>query len=1010
MTGNGRRLIEDYLPIEAISAESSREKSIRKGHISTLHLWWARRPLVACRAAVYAALVPMPRIVPAAAGHDSRESLARDIAAKFVKRLCRYPTEGRPDEAADIARAVKEAQQHILDAHAQRLTDETGTAVRVQDIVAGNAPRPKVLDMFAGGGAIPLEALRLGCEAYAVDLNPIAHIIELSTLVYPQRFGTADLTARGITGPKDVTGHATWGGLVGEVEHWADWVLSRLESEIGESFPLITDPEYQGTKQELQADWFRHHGGNKEVPGYLVPVAYLWTRTVVCRNPTCRGTIPLAKLNWVRRERKDAEGRYVAVRRRVNSKARRIEFHIVEGSNRADIEQEIEGTTAGNVACPFCGSANDDEHVKREGVAGRIGYQLIAIAARRPGQDGKHYVAGDDVEQKYIPAPEDIERKLTALCKKSGLTVPDEPVVADGKQSIWIDLYGLVDFGKVFTRRQLTVGLALAAIVRDLSRQLASEGIETERVRAISVAIALGVDRHLNQNNTLGIFNAQGETLEGALNDKTLPMAWDFPEANPLSGVTGSVQNAFEWVVDVLKELSGTNWAGSAQVIRGSATDKRFPDNTFDAVITDPPYYDNVSYAVLSDFFYAWLKRMLGELFREHFAAPSTPKKKEAVMDSERHGGDADAAKRAYQEMIEVALRNAQAALKPDGILACVYAHKTTLGWATLVDSMRRAGFAISEAWPIETERKGGKKTGKAVLASSIFLIARKRKGHQTGRYEDVVKPGLDMIVRERVSALWAAGISGADLVIACVGAGLRAFTQYERVEYANGEEVPAERFLAEVETVVLESILDRLANEVGGNGTQYSLASLDPAGRFYLLWRYTYGSSSLDAGEAIIFANGTHVELDGPSGLTNGARPLIEKKRDKYRLLSYAERGDDDRLGLPSDEGESASIIDVLHRLLWIMENKPGGLADFMSRAQVNTDQLRLVAQALAGPALKGGEMTEVSPTGEHASLAKLMANWRGVIEHDIDRPTSADQRKGQYRLELGKRDRGSQ
>ena len=227
-----RRLIEDYLPIEAISAESSREKSVRKGHISTLHLWWARRPLVACRAAVYGALVPASKFVPENGPENKKQSLGRANAAKFVTELCKYP--GNPN-------TIKKAQEHILDAHAVRLMAELAEAaktgewpdwveefewdtkngkVTTEDIVEGRAPRPRVLDMFAGGGAIPLEALRLGCEAYALDLNPVAHIIQLCTLVYPQKYGKPDPNARGMTGPKGKDGKPTWGGLADEVRYW----------------------------------------------------------------------------------------------------------------------------------------------------------------------------------------------------------------------------------------------------------------------------------------------------------------------------------------------------------------------------------------------------------------------------------------------------------------------------------------------------------------------------------------------------------------------------------------------------------------------------------------------------------------------------------------------------------------------------------------------------------------------------------------------------------------------
>jgi putative DNA methylase len=249
MSHDDKRLIEDYLPIVAISAEASREKSVRKGHISTLHLWWARRPLVACRAAVYGALVPPSQFVPNGGTDAQKKSLGRAHAAKFIKRLCQYPSDSKPDQKADIERAVKEAQQHILKAHADRLTRETGKAVSVDDILAGHAPRPRVLDMFAGGGAIPLEALRLGCEAYALDLNPVAHIIQLCTLVYPQKFGKPDPDARGMTGPKNDKGETTWGGLADEVRYWGNWVLEKVRAEIGDLYPLIPDPEFTPPKK-----------------------------------------------------------------------------------------------------------------------------------------------------------------------------------------------------------------------------------------------------------------------------------------------------------------------------------------------------------------------------------------------------------------------------------------------------------------------------------------------------------------------------------------------------------------------------------------------------------------------------------------------------------------------------------------------------------------------------------------------------------------------------------------
>ena len=270
-----------------------------------------------------------------------------------------------------------------------------------------------------------------------------------------------------------------------------------------------------------------------------------------------------------------------------------------------------------------------------------------------------------------------------------------------------------------------------------------------------------------------------------------------------------------------------------------------------------------------------------------------------------------------------------------------------------------------------------------AALASSIFLVGRKRaNAAYVGNYEDDVQPELHQIVRERVETLWEMGIAGADLVIASVGAGLRAFTKYEKVEYANGEEVPAQKFLAEVEGVVLDTMMGKLSGVVGGN-----VSAVDNASRFYVLWRFVYKTAELDSGEAIIFANGTHIELDGTQGLSAGKDALVEKKKAKYRARDYTERGGDEKLGLPTENGQPAPLIDALHRILWLLENSPRKLNDFVDEARPDRERLRVLAQALAGAALSGKSEADadrlVSTTpAEQSALGKLLANWRTLIE----------------------------
>ncbi len=965
-----RRLIEDYLPIQAVSAEASREKSVRKGHMSTLHLWWARRPLVASRAAVYGALVPALRFQ---VGNKTRTD-ARVAAASFVERLCKYP---------GSESVIGEARRHIWDAHASRLGQERGAPISAEDISAGRAQRPKVLDMFAGGASIPLEALRLGCDASALDLNPVAHIIQLCTLVYPQKFGKPDATVWGSAKA------GTWAGLADEVRHWGNWVLEQVRREIGDLYPPIPDPaaptatEVLGQPQlELSGKGFKTAGQQRfafqRSGAYLTPVAYLWTRTVRCKNPSCGAVVPLVRQTWLCNK----TGRYVALRMIARPGERRVRFEVVERASEGELGFDPAGfSKGGNAACPFCGTVADIDYVKAEGQAKRIGEQLMAVVGTRKGRQGKVYVAADDVPE-LQPDKAEIRRRIEALCARSGLSVPSEPLPPYGTLGFRVQPYGLVTWGDLFSDRQMLCLLSFAAAIRDAESAMREAGYGDGHIRATMTYLAALLDRLADFNSSLCVFNyTGGRGVVHTFGRQAIPMVWDFAETDPFNPDGASWISGVE---DLSAGLGDTRADASADVRRGSAMSLPWPDATFDAIVTDPPYYDNVPYADLSDFFYVWLKRTIGHLYPEHFAAETTPKKSEAVAEPVRFGGNREKAMRGYEDMMARAFLEAYRVLKPGGPMVVVYAHKTMLGWATLIDALRQAGFMVTEAWPLDTEKPGRLRAQEsAALASSIFLVGRKRQSQDIGSYEDQVRPELELIVRERVETLWEMGVSGADLVIAAVGAGLRAFTRYSNVEYANGEPVPAGRFLAEVEGVVLDTLLEKIFG-IAGSG----VSTVDGPSRFYVLWRYTYGAAELEAGEAIVLTYSQPVELDGPQGLSAGSRALVQKKQSKYRLLDFTERGQHEKLGLSDRDGQPAPLIDVLHRILWLVEHDPRSLPRYLDEARPDRERLRLVAQALAGRALSGGTEDErrvITTSAEQAVLKKLLANWRALIDQRL-------------------------
>ena len=882
MISADRRLIEDSLPLDILNAIASREKLHPRRYVELVHYWPARRPITACRAAIYAALTPAPR-------NDEE----REDAKSFVARLASWAVDTRTVSAA---------------------------AARIREQHGGRTPR--VLDLFAGGGAIPLEAARLGCESHAVDYNPVAHLIELCTLVYPQTFGP---------------------GLADDFERWGGVVFDRMCDEVGDLYPPVKVP---GTEEVArQEELFGAAAGASGV--HADTVSYIWARTVPCRRPGCGAPVPLVRQAWLRKK-----GGAIAAVPRVEDGGR-LCWDIAVGADAGEVSGQLGQTGAGQAVCPACNTPAPADYVKEMAVVGRMGESLAAVVAALPpeglgGQRRRKVYLPPDV---FCPKPDDeIERRLAKLMAEVGLSCLDESL--QGKLRDQLPAYGFETFGDLFTPRQQLVLFTLVKHIRRAHKEMLEQGVPEDRARALTTFFGMAFGRFVIAFNKFSRWEPKDQVTKGAIGDRqALKMIYDYSEINPLAVTLGCLPFALDREAFCIRELAKIK--NPCAVSRGNAEKLFYADETFDAVVTDPPYYSSIYYADLSAFFYVWLKRIVGNLYPEHFALAAPPKRREAVAQPSEHDGDAGRAREHYEHLMRNALAEARRVLKPGAPLVCVYAHRTTAGWATLIRALLGAGMTVTEAWPVQTESRGRVNAqGAATLSDSIFFVARRREQAAVGRYETDVRPRLDEIARERVKTLWndGKGVGGADLLMAAVGAGLQAYTEFAGVNYANGEPVSAEHYLRDVEGVVLDVMLDEIFGLRGA-----AVEAVDSVTRFYILWRFTYREAAVEAGDVYVFCYPQGVEVDGPEGLAGDAPRLVEQTGSKFRVRNFAERGEHDALGRPANRG-AAPLVDVLHRLLYLLEEAPAAVGAYLKAVRPNTEHLRLVVQTLAKPALAGG------------------------------------------------------
>jgi adenine-specific DNA methylase len=794
-----KRLIEIDLPIKRISAHARREKSIRHGHISTLHIWWARRPLAACRAVICAALWPDPAdpLCPQA---------FRDKASKVMNEFATAAVTNRAlGESCDRQTWVKwqalvktggfdsgkEAHWNVLrfalldfvadfanwdNSSVREYLEASRTLTQAAHEALGGEPgtRPLVVDPFAGGGSIPLEALRVGADAFASDLNPIPVLLNKVVLQYIPRYGQR---------------------LAEEVRKWGEWIQREAEKELAEFYP-------------------------KDVHG-ATPIAYLWARTIQCEGPGCGAELPLLRSLWLAKKGSGA----ISLTMVPNAKERRVEFDIIvknrDGwflqSNQSVRVQNpsFDGTVKrGSATCPCCGFTTPVTSLRRQLKARKGGTRdarMLAVRQDSPdsGQRSYRLPIESDINAVRRSQEELVRRKQS--WKGQFSLVPDETISLNEVRRLSVPLYGMTEWGDVFSPRQ---ALALTTFIR-LVRLAGDEmGKDSELTQAVKTCLSLAVDRLADFNSSICVLNVVGgRGVVHTFGRQALPMVWDFMETNPFNDVGANWIAGIEALESTIKTESLCTNPG--HVACCSAAHHVLPSACAQAMITDPPYYDSVPYAYLSDFFYVWLKRSLGEIHPDLLTHEQVPKEEEIVVDRPHELSTSKKDIGFYERELVKAFSEGRRILRPDGIGTIVFASKTTASWEAVLQAIIDAGLIITGSWPIDTEREARLAAqGQARLASSVHIVIRPRekpdgsvRTEEIGDWRDLLQE-LPRRIHDWMPRLAEEGVVGADAIFACLGPALEIFSRYSRVEKASGEPVALREYLEHVWATVAKEAL----------------------------------------------------------------------------------------------------------------------------------------------------------------------------------------------------------
>jgi len=896
-----RKLIEVALPLDAINQQSAREKSIRKGHPSTLHLWWSRKPTATSRAVLFSQLVDDP-------------------SERYEEFLEAARAEGEADPESAAERAVEAERRRLFTLITRMVNwDNIGDEHLMREVreeirrSTGGEP-PTVLDPFAGGGSIPLEAQRLGLEAHASDLNPVAVLINKALIEIPPRFA-----GRAPVFPGADDGTRSWPGAHGlaeDVRRYGEWMREEAWRRIGHLYPRAQLPD----------------GSEATV------IAWIWARTVTCPNPACGIETPLVSKWWL--GKKKGKEAYIVP----TVVGDHVEYSIGHDPKRAPTKQN-DGTISGHrgAICLACESAISMSLIRERGCDGSMGSQMVAVAVE--GNRERIYLAptGDQVNVAVVEPKADI------------------PVGRIAENPRWFStpMYGMDTFDKLFTARQLTalttfsdlVGEARERVLRDALAGGMSEGerLEAGGVGAAAYADAVvtylgfAVSRLTDYSSALNTWanNPQMEILRNVFARQALPMAWDFAEGNPFASSSGSLSIMVKAVSEAVSRAPASV---TSCVLQADAASRDYRD----AVIsTDPPYYDNIGYSDLSDFFYVWLRRSLKDVHPSLFSTMLVPKAEELVANPYRHGGK-DGARDFFEDGFRAVFANARRSANPDYPITVYYAFKqtetstegrTSTGWSTILEGMIRSGWTITATWPMRSER-GGRMTsvGTNALASSIVLVLRPRPEDAPMTDRRSLMRELRRTLPEAVETLRSGGIAPVDLAQAAIGPGMSVFSRYARVISPDGTDMSVSEALTQI-----NAVLDEVLGEQEGD--------LDPDTRWCLTWFDAHGFTEGPYGEAetlasarnasidalkrsgVLTSGGGRVGLIAPEDLPDDYDPRTDDRISHWEVVLHLARALDRRgideagrlLSAAAERGLGADILQSLAYRLYSLAEKHG-------------------------------------------------------------------------------------